>query len=118
RLYNKKTTRFSSDLVHEKILSVGLQTPRLAHPILHTPYLDFSDFLKKMESYSQLFYEQNKHKKQSSLLSAIMHGVSAFIKSYIFKRGFTQGAEGFIISTYNGQASYYKHLKLTRAQNK
>ncbi|MBM3207258.1 MAG: glycosyltransferase family 2 protein [Chlamydiae bacterium] len=116
RLYNKKHTKFSDDLVHEKILHTGMKKARLKGHMSHTPYLDFSDFLRKMESYSQLFYEQNKNKKKPSLFNAILHGLSAFIKSYVWKLGFTQGAEGFIISAYNAQTTYYKYVKLMKIQ--
>lgn len=111
RLYNRKTTRFSNDLVHEKVLSDGLKTIPLKSPLLHTPYLEMSDFLDKMQRYSTLFAEQRQGEK-SSLTRALLHGTGAFWKSYLFKRGFLGGKEGFIVSLYNGHTAYYKYLKL------
>ena len=65
-----------------------------------------------MQKYSTLFAQQNRGKKQSSFLKALMHGIGAFCKSYLFKRGIFGGKEGFIISLYNSQTAYYKYLKL------
>lgn len=115
RIYNRNDTRFSDAQVHERILSEGLFILKLHSPIRHTPYRTIEDFLAKMQTYSTLFAEQNKHQKKSSLCHALVHGLFAFIKSYILKRGFLGGREGFIISKYNGQVTYYKYLKLAEA---
>ncbi len=112
RLYNRKETRFSDDAVHEKIETKGVNQVALKHPVQHTPYLSLSDFLVKMDKYSSLFAEENKDKKKSSLGKAIFHGLHAFFKSYILKRGFLCGKEGFIISFYNAEVTYYKYLKI------
>lgn len=118
RLFNRTTTRFSNDQVHEKVLKENLQEVPLHSPILHTPYLEISDFLDKMQHYTTLFAEQGKEKKQVSVFKAMFHSFYAFIKSYIFKRGFMGGKEGFIISMYNGHSTFYKYLKLAERCHK
>lgn len=115
RLYPKNKAHFSSDFVHEKVVYQGLQEEKLLTPIEHYSYREIADFLEKMQRYSTLFAEQNRYKKTSSPLKAILHGCFAFFKSYILKRGFLGGAEGFIIAFYNSQTSYYKYLKLWEA---
>jgi len=112
RLYNKKTTSFTNDQVHEKVLSSNMKLVSFKNPMNHTPYRKISDFLYKMQSYSTLFAQQNKTRKSSSVGKALLHGWMAFCKSYIFKRGMLQGTEGLIISLYNGHVTFYKYLKL------
>jgi len=112
RLYNKTCTTFSEDQVHEKILKRNLKEVPLKNPIHHYPYDSISDFLAKMQHYSNLFAEQNKGKKKSSVTTAITHGFFAFFKSYILKKGFLGGYEGFLISAYNSHTAFYKYLKL------
>jgi glycosyltransferase involved in cell wall biosynthesis len=114
RLYNRKKTRFSNDAVHEKVVTKDLRVISLKSSLKHTPYRTISDFLEKMQKYSTLFAEQNRGKKKSSFFKALMHGTSAFIKSYVFKMGIIGGKEGFIISMYNSQTAYYKYLKLAQ----
>ncbi len=112
RLYNRKTTQFSGDLVHEKVQTKDLIVEKLAHPIKHTPYQEIGDFLYKMQQYSALFAEQNQG-MEASLGQALLHGWGAFLKSYILKRGFLGGKEGFIISLYNSHTAFYKYLRLS-----
>ena len=112
RLYHRKTTHFSADSVHEKILSSHMKRRSLSSAILHTPYRNIEDFLYKMQFYSTLFANQNKGKKKGSVLQALLHSYAAFFKSYLLKRGFLLGKEGFIISLYNAHVAFYKYLKL------
>ena len=115
RLYNRKTTAFSEAMVHEGVISTGLQVIKLNHPVFHYPYESVSDFLVKMERYSTLFAQQYYKKRASSPWTALLHGVAAFSKSYFLKRGFLGGYEGFLISAYNGHTAFYKYLKLYQA---
>lgn len=112
RLYNKTHTAFSESMVHEGVIATGMGVKTLTHPIHHYPYASISDFLVKMERYSTLFAKQYYKKKNSSSCAAIIHGCAAFLKSYILKRGFMGGYEGFLISAYNGHTALYKYLKL------
>jgi glycosyltransferase involved in cell wall biosynthesis len=113
RLYNRKTTEFSNDLVHEKIKTEGLFIKKLENPLLHTPYRSYEDFLSKMQTYSTLFANMYQGKKRSSTLKAFAHSLIAFLKSYLLKRGIFGGSTGLIISFYNAHVTWYKYLKLT-----
>ncbi len=115
RLYNRTKTRFSDDQVHEAIISEGMRYVPLQAPIVHYSYASIADFLSKMQAYSTLFAEQNRGKCHSSPTKAVMHGLFAFIKSYIIKGGFMGGYEGLVISAYNSHTAYYKYLKLYEA---
>lgn len=112
RLYNKKAACYSSDFVHERVLFPGLKEQKLSGPLEHYSYRSISDFLDKMQKYTLLFAEQNKYKKTSSPLKALLHSVFAFIKSFILQKGCFCGWEGLIISLYNSQTTFYKYLKL------
>ncbi len=118
RLYNRKSTCFSDAQVHESIIAEGMRVVTLKGAIVHYSYASIADFLVKMQSYSALFARQNCGKKSSSPCKAVLHGMFAFFKSYIIKRGFLGGYEGFVISVYNGHTAYYKYLKLYEANIK
>ncbi len=115
RLYNKTKTSFSEDQVHESIISKNMSLIPLQAFFIHYSYGSIVDFLAKMQSYSTLFAKQYQGKKKSSLGKALSHGAYAFFKSYILKRGFLGGYEGYVISAYNGHTAYYKYLKLREA---
>ncbi len=118
RLYNRTSTRFTDDAVHEKVITEKMTCIPLFSHLVHTPYRSIHDFLAKMQSYSTLFAEQNQGKKPSSMTKAIAHGSFAFLKSYFLKKGFLGGKEGFIISLYNGHTTFYKYLKLAELNKK
>lgn len=116
RLYNRKSTRFTDAQVHEAIIvGKGMNLVNLQAPIHHYSYDTHADFLVKMQSYSDLFAKQNCGKKASSPWKALGHGIGAFLKAYILKKGILGGYEGFVISAYNGNTAFYKYLKLYEA---
>lgn len=111
KLYNRQKTRFSDAQVHEAVITDNMKVVELVAPVRHYPYENTADFLNKMQTYSALYAKQARGKR-SSVSKAVGHGVFAFFKSYILKRGFLGGREGFIISVYNGNTAFYKYLKL------
>jgi glycosyltransferase involved in cell wall biosynthesis len=115
RLYNRQKTQFSDAQVHEAIIAKDCTVLSVEAPIIHYSYSTHSDFLAKMQSYSDLFARQYAGRKKSSPSQAVLHGFFAFLKSYVLKRGFLGGYEGFIISIYNGNTAFYKYLKLFEA---
>lgn len=115
RLYNKQSTHFNDAQVHEAIIAENLTEIQLNAPLRHYSYSSVADFLNKMQLYSTLFAKQYQGKKTASLSKAIGHGTFAFLKSYLLKKGFLLGTQGFEISWYNGNTAFYKYLKLAEA---
>lgn len=118
RLYNRNVTKFTDARVHEAIITKGFKNVELDAPLRHYSYNSLSDFLNKMQFYSTLFAQQNAGKKSSSPCKALLHGWWSFFKSYILKRGFMGGYEGFVISKYNADTAFWKYLKLYEANQK
>lgn len=116
RLYHRSNARFSDAQVHEEL--VAAQFYKLASPLLHTPYRTTADFLAKMQHYSTLFAQQYQHKRKSSFPIAMAHASYAFFRSYFLKRGIFCGTEGFVISFYNANTTFYKYLKLAEVNQK
>lgn len=112
RLYNRKITQFSNAKVHESIETKDLKVVSLKAYLNHYSYDSVSDFLTKMQSYSNLFAEEWKGRKKSSPCKAALHAGFAFFKSYILKGGIRDGYSGFLISAYNGHTAFYKYMKL------
>jgi len=112
RLFKAGTARFSDDLVHEKLIANGT-SGRLHNPLLHYSHRSFSDVLLKIDRYSTASAEQSFQRGQrASVLSAVGHGIWAFIRTYVFKAGFMDGQHGLALAIANAQGSYYRHLKL------
>jgi glycosyltransferase involved in cell wall biosynthesis len=111
RLFNKKKTDFSPVSTHTKITSKKFI--RLDNNILHYSFDDYNNMIDIMNKYSSWqaneYYVSN---RKVSFLSAVLHGWFSFFKSYVIKRGFLAGVEGFNISLLNGLGSYFKYMKL------
>lgn len=116
RLYHRGHIRFSEAEVHESLQANKIFP--LRSPLFHTPYRSIQDFLHKMQHYSNLFAKQYAGKRNSSLTKALWKGAFAFLRSYLWKRGIFDGAEGIIISLYNANTTFYKYLKLAEINSK
>lgn len=112
RLFRRGSARFTDDLVHERIVVTG-NTARLASPMLHYTFRNFSEVLRKIDQYSTLSAQQRHAQGQrGSVGKAVLHGFAAFIRTYVFKRGFLDGAHGLALAISNAEGSYYRYLKL------
>ena len=116
RVFKRGTAKFSDDLVHERVVT---QQPvhALQNHLLHYSYLSFSQVLQKVDAYSSASAKQAYARgKRSSIAGAVGHGAWAFLRTYVIRRGFLDGAHGFALAISNAEASYYKYVKLWHMQ--
>ncbi|KAE9530986.1 glycosyltransferase family 2 protein [Testudinibacter aquarius] len=119
RLYNRTLVTFNDKQVHESLdIPQNVELVKLKQHFLHYSFDGASALINKMQQYTTLFAEQNKFKKRASVFSAITHGVSAFIKNYLLKKGFLDGQDGFVIACANAMGAYYKYIKLMEANQR
>jgi hypothetical protein len=43
--------------------------------------------------------------------SGIFHGIWTFLRTYIFRLGFLDGREGFLLAVANAEGTYYRYMK-------
>ncbi|MCK5719693.1 MAG: glycosyltransferase family 2 protein [Thiomargarita sp.] len=118
RLFRRDVAKFSHDLVHEKVETIG-EIGTLNQALLHYPFDSLEQVLDKINHYSTANALQHyQNGKASSLKTAIFHGIWAFLRTYILQRGFLDGREGFILAISNAEGTYYRYLKLMYLQQK
>ena len=44
-------------------------------------------------------------------MTGIGHGLYSFLRTYILRAGFLDGAEGFLLAVANAEGSYYRYMK-------
>ena len=112
RVFKRGHARFSDDLVHEKIISTG-PVWNFQGLLMHDSFQNLDQVLHKLNQYSRegALNLQSKGKK-SGLGKAIGHGLWAFFRTYVLRRGFLDGREGFILAVSNAEGTYYRYLKL------
>ncbi len=111
RLYDRRHGRWPARRVHE---SVQLDGPpgALRHELQHYAYRDLSHHLATMDRYTTLAAEQMREEgRRTYALAIALHPPAAFLRNYILRLGFRDGAAGLIVSVLN---SYYVFLKLTK----
>lgn len=113
RLYNRKETKYTDTDVHEAVITQGVIVKQInAGVIYHFPYVEVSGLISKMQAYSSWYAKQNYGKKKPRLLFVILRSIFTFVKCYFVKRGFMDGFEGLVISSYNAIGVLSKYMKL------
>lgn len=118
RLFRRGRARFSDDLVHERVIVDGA-VGRLNGLLLHESFGSLEQVLDKVNRYSSLSARQMAAAgKRGSLAAAVLHGLGAFVRTYLLKAGFLDGREGFMLAVSNAEGAYYKYLKLWLIQRR
>ncbi|HMW16268.1 MAG TPA: glycosyltransferase family 2 protein [Accumulibacter sp.] len=111
RVFCRTHTRFNDAQVHESLI---LKSETRIHPLRgtlqHFPYANAAELIEKMQKYSTLYAEQSA--KRSSPAKAFFRASFAFIRNYVFQKGFLCGYEGLLISVSNAIGVFYKYIKL------
>lgn len=112
RLFKRGTARFSDDLVHERLIPNGT-VAKLKNPMLHYSFMNYAQVLDKLNRYSSASAEQAFLRgKKSNPVKAVLHGMWAFIRTYILRAGFLDGPQGFALAVSNAHGTYYRYMKL------
>ncbi len=112
RLFRRERGRFTDDLVHER-LQVNGPVGRLSGDLLHDTMPTLDDAIDKMNRYSGgRARDKVRAGKHGGLGAALGHGLWAFVRCYLVKRGFLDGRLGFVLAVYVAEGTYYRYLKM------
>ena len=115
RLFKRGSARFSPDLVHERLLldSPSGNPPVLPGLLLHNSMTGLHDAVDKMNRYSSgRATELRARGRRGGVGRAVGHGLWAFFRGYVLRRGFQDGRLGLVLALLDGQASYFRYLKM------
>lgn len=112
RLVNRTSGSMKNVAVHECWETASEVVP-LNSPIEHYSYQSYSELIQKADNYSTLAAQQLFERGRECGRSApFWHGVSAFLRTYLFRQGFRDGAEGSAIAATIALSSMMKYAKL------
>jgi glycosyltransferase involved in cell wall biosynthesis len=116
QLFRKGSMRYDQKPVHEGF-EVFSSKPigHLKNAIWQFPFKNLGEVMHKANRYSTLGAEKVVHKK-ISMGTALVHGLWAFIKHYIFKRGVLDGWAGFVIAFAYFEQTFYRYAKAYEMQ--
>ncbi|HYD80964.1 MAG TPA: glycosyltransferase family 2 protein [Paucimonas sp.] len=116
RLFKRGQARFSPSLVHESaVVERGTERTigKLRNHIIHYSYADDDAFLRKLTQYSTLGAQQAfAAGKRCGYGKAVLHALSAFLRMFVFKRGFLDGHAGLMVAVMAAEMTYHKYFKL------
>lgn len=111
RLFRRGHGRFTDVIVHERVVCDGL-VARLAEPLIHHPVVKLEDALSRVDRYSTASAAALVASgRRVTFMTGIGHGLGSFLRAYVLRRGFLDGAEGFLLAVANAEGSYYRYMK-------
>ena len=120
RFFNRTQGSWGDRLIHESFkLKPGARIETLIGDLLHYTVRDLAQHQRMIEErYAPLGAQQMlREGKQTSSIKAAISGPSAFIRSYLFKGGFRDGAAGLTIAKFAARHASLKHKLLLELQN-
>ena len=118
RLYDRRAARWNLRQVHESV-DLGERPGRLRHEIQHYAYRDVSHHLATIDRYTTLAADQwMEDGRRTTALEAVVHPPLAFLRNYILRGGFRDGAAGVLVSLLNSYYVFLKFVKLWERQQR
>ena len=112
RLFQRGQACFSDDLVHESLVVDG-PIKRIDIAIEHDSIESWSDAQDKIDRYSRAAAQQMIARgRRATPFAAPLHGLAAFLKVYVLRLGFLDGAAGWGVAKYNREYSAAKWRRL------
>lgn len=113
RLIRRTRARWDrSAPVHDKILVDG-RTGMLRGHINHYSFESISDFIHKSNTYASSFATRaHANGRRAGFFTIAMHTLGRFLKAYVVKGGFLEGALGLTISGLQAYEVFQKYVRL------
>ncbi|HMF96679.1 MAG TPA: glycosyltransferase family 2 protein [Vicinamibacterales bacterium] len=116
RLYDRRSAEWTGRYVHEAVTVRGA-VGELRGELQHYAYRDIADHLETIDRYTTLAARQmHEAGRRAGLIDLAVHPPLAFLRNYVARGGFRDGATGFVISRMNAYYVFLKFAKLWELQ--
>jgi glycosyltransferase involved in cell wall biosynthesis len=111
RLFRRGKGSFSQRRVHEEVILSG-SCLRLKNPILHYTDPDLTHYMRKLNLYTSLSAAELVEKRKEFALSRLLlRPPFMFLKMYLFRLGFLDGLQGFLLAALSSVHVFLKYAK-------
>jgi glycosyltransferase involved in cell wall biosynthesis len=116
RLFDRKHGKWEGGRVHESVKI--RETPGfLEGDIFHFTYRNLSDYLRRLEIYSNLAaFDYQQKGRRANFFDLLFNPAGAFAKAFLLKRGFLDGTPGFVVAVMGAVSVFFKYAKLYELQ--
>jgi glycosyltransferase involved in cell wall biosynthesis len=118
RLFRKSRAQFAGGRVHER-LEISGEIKFFHGDLHHFSFRDAADHRARGEKYSRLWAEDKfAAGKKVSAFAPAGHAAFRWLRSYILRRGFLDGAQGWRIAAISAREVFLKYQLLRELQKK
>ena len=112
RLFKKGAGIFNDNVVHESF-ETDKEIYKIKENIYHHSYLTMEDYFSRFNRYTTEGAKDYYNKgKKVGIFDITLNPIYKFLKMYIFRLGFLDGVEGFVIASTSSLYSMIKYFKL------
>ncbi|VAX10257.1 hypothetical protein MNBD_GAMMA25-36 [hydrothermal vent metagenome] len=114
RLYPRLRAGYGSQQVHEKLEYEGeLEIRKLKGDLLHYTYRDIEHYLLKSAHYAAAWAAPREAKgRKVTLFQGAIHAFTCFLRMYVFRAGFLDGKQGFLLAVLSSHSTFVKYADL------
>ncbi len=117
RLFKKSAADITDRQVHESYMVNGL-TGKLKNEILHYTVTSLSEYVIRINNYSDLSAVEKMNKKKIGFFDILILPRIAFFKQFIIKGNFLDGTEGLMVSKFHMITKLLNYMKIRELQSK
>jgi hypothetical protein len=112
RLFDRRRARWSDDLVHEKVVADG-PVGELRGDLLHASAESIDAYIAKQNRYTTMqAAAMHARGERAGAALLVLSPIARFLRFYVLRLGFLDGAAGFAHIAIGAFASFLKYAKL------
>ena len=116
RLYDRRRGAWSEANIHERFVPAG-RVRKLSGDILHVQDLDLQAYLRRTARYAELSAgEYLRQGRTARWHHFTIRPLYTFLYRYLFRLGFLDGVEGFVLSAMGAIGTFLKYMRLHELQ--
>lgn len=115
RMFRRENARLTDRLVHEGFEVEGTRSYLRGH-LLHYTLPNVRHMLRKNLDYSMYEAKEKRNRRRITVLDFLLRPPIEFTKKYVFKRGFLDGWEGFVVAVIHAANKMQMLLQLWEMQ--
>lgn len=114
RLFDRRKGQWGGYNLHETVfMEEGTKVSFLNGDLLHWVHSSYEEHIEKANVFSTIgAIEYYKDGRKANIFSPVFHMSWRFIKSYLLRKGFLDGFNGFVICSISAYTSFLKYIKL------
>lgn len=112
RFFKRKGASFTGALIHESVKAVSSVKKYFSHPLIHMSKKSIGEHVAAVNHYTSLeAAEAFKAGRKPTGYTVFVRPAYAFVKFYIFKKGFLDGFEGFVFNVLKSLYMFLSEIK-------